>query len=103
VAEPSSQYNASRPELSVPSVQPAPEEVDALNAGQTIVINLATPASFQPSGRTSYVDLRVSAIETEPESGGYGRTAFVDLQIAHSGISTSSWMARSTASVTTTG
>lgn len=83
------QYNSNRPELSVPvRFNLLPGELDALNAGDTVTINLRDAGFFPPSEENiRIVDLRVFAIETEPESGTYGRTAFVDLNIAHSGIS----------------
>lgn len=83
------QYNSNRPELSVPiRFNLLPEEIDALNEGQIVTINLRDAGFFQPSEENvRIVDLRIAGIATEPETGSYGRTAFVDLNIAHSGIS----------------
>ncbi len=83
------QYNSNRPDLSVPiRFDLLPEEIAALNQGRTVTLNLRDAGFFQPSEENvRIVDLRVFALQTEPESGTYGRTAFLDLNIAHSGIS----------------
>lgn len=83
------EYNANRPDLSgTVRFNLLPQEIDALNAGQTVVFNLRDAGFFQPNEENiRIVDLRLDAVETEPTSGSYGRTAFVDLYIAHSGIS----------------
>jgi len=83
------QYNANRPDLSgTVRFSLLPNELDALNAGQTVVLNLHDAGFFQPSEENvRIVDLRLAGVETEPESGAYGRTAYVDLYLAHSGIS----------------
>lgn len=83
------QYNSNRPELSVPiRFNLLPEEIEALNAGEEVTINLRDAGFFQPSEENvRIVDLRIFAIDTTPQTGAYGRTAFVDLNIAHSGIS----------------
>lgn len=82
-------YNSNRPDLSVPiRFNLLPGEIDTLNAGGTVTINLHNDGFFQPSEENvRIVDLGVYSIETEPESGAYGRTAYVDLDIEHSGIS----------------
>jgi hypothetical protein len=82
-------YNSNRPELSVPiRFNLLPGEIDTLNAGGAVTINLHEAGFFQPSEENvRIVDLRVFSIETQPEFGSYGRTAFLDLDIEHSGIS----------------
>lgn len=83
------QYNANRPELSgTIRFSLLPDEIEALNAGETVVLNLHHAGFFQPSEENvRIVDLRVAGVESMPESGAYGRTAYVDLYLAHSGIS----------------
>ena len=83
------QYNSNRPELSVPiRFNLLPEELAALNEGRAVTIDLHAAGFFQPSEENvRIVDLSVFSIETEAEFGAYGRTAFLDLNIEHSGIS----------------
>ncbi len=83
------QYNANRPELSVPvrfSLSDA--DIAALNQGGTVTLNLMNQGFFSPDEENvRIVDLSISSITTEPVGGDYGSTAYIDISIEHSGIS----------------
>jgi predicted nucleic acid-binding Zn-ribbon protein len=82
-------YISNRPELSVPVRFSLTEaEIAALNAGQTVTRNLYESGLFPLSQENiRIVDLQVFSMSTEAVGGNYGSTAYVDLQIEHSGIS----------------
>jgi hypothetical protein len=81
-------YNANRPDRSVPvRFNLLPEEIAALNEGRSFTLNLRDAGFFQPQEENvRIVDLRVFSMEIEPE-GTLGRTAFLDLNIEHAGVS----------------
>lgn len=81
-------YNANRPDLSVPvRFNLLPEEIAALNEGRSFTLNLRDAGFFQPQEENvRIVDLRVFSMEIEPE-GALGRSAFLDLNIEHVGVS----------------
>jgi hypothetical protein len=66
------------------------EELDALNAGQHIILNPYDLGFFPLSHENiRIVDFKVFTITTEPQGGGsYGTTAELDLYMEHSGLST---------------
>ncbi|MFC7338033.1 hypothetical protein ACFQY0_12645 [Haloferula chungangensis] len=83
-------YNANRPDLSVPiRFNLLDEEIETLNAGGTVTLNLREEGFFQPDEENvRIVDLSLFSLEAAPQGGGsLGRTAFVDLRIEHSGES----------------
>lgn len=83
-------YNANRPDRSVPiRFNLLAEEIDALNAGETVTLNLRDEGFFQPEEENvRIVDLSLFSFEAAPEGGGaLGRSAFVDLDIEHAGES----------------
>lgn len=83
-------YNANRPDLSVPvRFNLLPDEIETLNAGGKVMLNLRDAGFFQPSEENvRIVDLKLFSIDAAPRGGGnVGRSAFVDLKIEHSGIS----------------
>ena len=83
-------YSSNRPELSVPiRFNLTEEEIAALNAGQTVTLNLYDDGFFPLSQENiRIVDLRIFSMATEAVGGGgYGPTAYIDLEIEHAGIS----------------
>ncbi|MFM1941204.1 MAG: hypothetical protein RI897_186 [Verrucomicrobiota bacterium] len=83
-------YNANRPDLSVPvRFSLSPEEINQLNAGQTVSINLKDEGFFAPTEENiRIVDLNIFAITAQPaNNGAYGSTAYVDVFVEHSGVS----------------
>ncbi|MBE7501109.1 MAG: hypothetical protein HS113_12520 [Verrucomicrobiales bacterium] len=82
-------YNANRPELSAPlRFSLSAEQIATLNAGGTVRLNLRDAGYFPPHEENlRIVDLRVTALTTAPGPGQPGSTAYVDLYLAHAGIS----------------
>ena len=82
-------YNNNRPELSAPvRFNLTPEEIAAINAGQTVRLNLMDLGIFPSSDENvRIVDFKVYQIATEAVGGPYEQNAYVDLQIEHSGLS----------------
>lgn len=83
------QYNSHAPDLSVPvRFSLTEDQIAALNADQTITLNLHDAGIFPPDDENiRIVELNIDSITTEPVNGSYGNTAYVDVHIAHSGIS----------------
>jgi hypothetical protein len=83
-------YNANRPDRSTEvRFNLLPDEIETLNQGGTVTLNLREAGFFQPDEENvRIVDLSVVSMEAAPEGGGaVGRTAFVDLEIEHTGES----------------
>ncbi|MBW1807192.1 MAG: hypothetical protein JRJ87_03290 [Deltaproteobacteria bacterium] len=92
-------YNDNRPEVSAPvHFELSEDELQLLNQGEQVVINLMErePGLFSSSDENiRIVDISVFEkadgsfdITTEPVGDGYGSTAYVDIKLRHSGIST---------------
>jgi len=82
-------YNNNRPELSAPvRFNLTADELAAINAGQSVVVNLMDLGIF-PSNEENVriVNFKVYQIQTEPVGGAYEQNAYVDLRIEHSGLS----------------
>jgi hypothetical protein len=82
-------YNANRPELSVPiRFSLTPEEIANLNDDGVVTLNLFNEGFFLPIEENIRIyDFKVWYMTTEPVGGSYGRVASVDVRIEHSGIS----------------
>jgi hypothetical protein len=82
-------YNANRPELSVPIRFPLlPEEIARLNQGDVVTLNLFNEGFFLPTEENVRIyDFKVFDIATKAVGGSYGRVASVDVNIEHTGIS----------------
>ncbi len=82
-------YNANRPELSVPVRFNLTEgELEKLNSGESVSLNLMNLGIFPLSDENiRIVGFKVYSISTVPVGGDYGTVAYVDLKIEHSGIS----------------
>ncbi len=82
------EYVSNRPQLSVPiRFNLTDEELATLNVGGVVTLNPNDRGLFPVvHENVRIVDLKVFAMTTEAE-GGYGSSAYVDLTIAHSGIS----------------
>ena len=82
-------YNANRPELSVPiRFTLTPDEISRLNQGEVVTLNLFHEGFFLPTEENVRIyDFRVFDINTIPLGGAYGRVASVDITIDHTGIS----------------
>lgn len=83
------EYNANRPELSVPiRFSLTSDEIATLNNGETVSLNMMNEGwFFSDEENVRIVDLHIYSIETETEGGGYGNPAYLDVNIAHSGLS----------------
>ena len=83
------EYNANRPELSVPiRFNLTTNEIAKLNKGESITINMMNEGWFFPDEENvRIVDLHIYSIVTETAGGSYGNPAYLDLNIAHSGVS----------------
>ena len=83
------EYNAHRPELSVPiRFSLTTNELARLNNNETVALNMMDEGWFFPDEENvRIVNLRIYSITTETASGTYGNPAYVDVTISHSGIS----------------
>ncbi len=65
-----------------------PEELDLLNAGEPITVDLMADGLFFPNEEDlRVVDLEVSELVTHADGGVYGRNATLQLRARHSGVS----------------
>ncbi|UCG47655.1 MAG: hypothetical protein JSU94_19495 [Phycisphaerales bacterium] len=82
-------YNNNPPELSAPvRFNLTPEEIAAINAGETVRLNLMDLGVFPSSDENvRIVDFKVYQIATQAVGGSYEQNAYVDLRIEHSGLS----------------
>jgi hypothetical protein len=82
-------YISNRPQLSVPvRFNLSDDELAALNAGNVVIINPYDRGLFPVVHENiRIIDLKVFSMTTEAEGGVYGSTAYVELTMAHSGVS----------------
>ena len=82
-------YNTNPPELSVPvRFNLTQDELDRLNAGQPLSLNLMDIGLFPTSEENvRIVDFEIASIEAHLEGGNFSRWANLNLYIEHSGIS----------------
>lgn len=82
-------YNANRPELSVPvRFNLTSDELTKINNGESVMLNLINLGIFPLSEENiRIVEFKVYSMSTVPGDGNYGSIAFVDFDIEHSGIS----------------
>jgi hypothetical protein len=83
-------YNSNRPELSAPvRFDLGPDELVRLNSGQSLTINMHSLGLFpQTEENLRIVKWRVANIQTHRTGTAFGRFAFMDLYMQHSGLST---------------
>ncbi len=83
------QYNSNRPELSAP-IRPelTPEELQRINAGETVAVNLFERGIFSPSEENiRIVNIQVKEFTAHSSGGGYASSDYLDLIVQHEGLS----------------